>query len=95
MVTEKLFALGLLILVCGYIWWMSPASSTFVLGLSQIGQCRPLKDQNLGFWLHFGPLLNYSGADMSMYMKHIYVFYKHATLKPSASFLKVKAGLRT
>ena len=90
-ITQKRFASGVLFLVRGYIWWMSPPSSNFCLGLQQIGQCRPLKGQNLDIWLHFGPFLKYSEADSlgdHVHNVYIYVWYKPAKLKPSASYFK-------
>ena len=56
-ITRKIFYFGLSNLVWGYIRGMALSLSFGGLGLQAIGQWRPLKGQNLGFWTHFGKVL--------------------------------------
>ena len=69
-ITPKLFYLGLSNLVWGYKWGMALSLSFGGLGLQEIGQWRPLKGQNLGFWTHFGQVLKYKRADDPKYHIH-------------------------
>ena len=54
---RKIFYSAFSNLVCGYIWGRTLSPSFCGIGLQQIGQWRPYKGQNLGFWTHFSKVL--------------------------------------